>query len=183
MRTLNGDDQHHPASGWLALVVIVAVTAGLGGCTFGKDNTGMQPTVTSREAADRVERLVKAAASQLPPEVRLEDPYRTESLPCDAPDDGGPEGRVIVESDYAVEGLAVSENRPAYFSTVQRFWEDQGYRILRFDKRGQMWEMVYEDQDGYVLNLATSANGAHMHIGAQSPCIWPNGTPEPEAAP
>ena len=139
----------------------------------------MQPTMNRTQAAERIENHIESTLRQLPDGATLRPMGKTDNLPCDAPDDGGPPGRVIVEHQYAVEGLS-PETYPQQFDTVQRYWESQGYEQLAYQKRGKRWVMIYQDAEGFRLRIATSVDGSQITIRSQSPCIWPDGTPAPE---
>ncbi len=139
----------------------------------------MQPTETRKEAAEHVERLLKDAIAQLPGRVQTEVGLRVDTLPCDDPTDGGPLGRVIVEHDYDIHGLA-DKDYPEQFEILKRYWEDRGYRRLLFEKDGKSLLMKYTDSAEYRIVLGTSFDGSSLWVRASSPCIWPNGTPEPE---
>lgn len=136
----------------------------------------MPPIMTAEEAAQRVEALVRDAAVRLPSGARLEAAHRTDSLPCDAPTDGGPQGRVMIEHRYWIRGLS-SEDHPCCFDLLQRYWGGLGYRQLRDDRHDPYREMVYTDPEEFRLRLATSADGTHLSIRAQSPCVWPQSGP------
>lgn len=141
----------------------------------------MQPTMTAEEAVKRVEDHIREAVARLPSYARLEIAHQTDTLPCGAPSDGDePEGRIIVEHRYWIRGLP-SGGYPRYFDTVQRYWEDRGYRQVRYEKQDPYREMVYTDAEEFRLRLATSGDGTRLTIRSQSPCIWPHGTPEPAA--
>jgi hypothetical protein len=139
----------------------------------------MQPTMTRQQAIDRVEALIDQAVAQLPDKARSEVSDKTDSLPCDAPDDGGPEGRVIIEYDYWIRELPTPYE--PYFDMLERYWLDRDYRQVRFDKRDGWWTMVHEDREGFFVYLSTTGDGKQLYLGSQSPCVWPDGTPEPEA--
>ncbi|MGH3716052.1 MAG: hypothetical protein ACRDT4_21705 [Micromonosporaceae bacterium] len=161
---------------WRVVAVLVVPMVMLVGCT-GR-GAGMQPTETVAEASERVEALLKEAIAQLPAAAMIEDPQQADGLPCDDPTDGGPRGRVIVEYDYAIAGLA-SEDYPRHFDTLQTYWEDRGYRKIEFYKDGPHWWLKYTDSDGYRIILGTGFDGSNLWIRSSSPCVWPNGTPEP----
>lgn len=162
----------------LAAMAACAVAGGaITGCGNGRD-VGMQPTITGREAIARVETLIEQAVAQLPADARLEASRREDDFGCSDPDDGGPLGRIFVERDYWIRDLPTPYD--PYFETLEEYWIDRGYRKARFNKRDKWWTMVYEDDDGFYIALRTTGSGEQLYIRSQSPCVWPNGTPEPE---
>lgn len=160
--------------------VLFAVVAWLC-CTWGKGLFGMQPTMTGEQAIDRVEELIKDAAAQLPPASRLEYKSATDSFPCDDPTDLGPKGRIFVERDYWVRGLP-PDHLDEHFHTLQRYWTDRGYEQTRFTTFPNLvgWKMVHTTPDGFRISLSTTGGGKSLYLRSQSPCVWPDGTPEPE---
>ncbi|MGH3729810.1 MAG: hypothetical protein ACRDTU_13840 [Micromonosporaceae bacterium] len=156
------------------LLTAVAVT----GCGQEKDPR-MQPTITKQEAIDRVETLIEQAVAQLPDAARLESSRKEDAFPCDDHADGVPEGRAFVERDYWIRNLP--KPYEPYFDTLEEYWTDRGYPQIRFDKRGLWWTMVHDPKDGFLISLKTTGDGEQLYIRSQSPCVWPNGTPEPEA--
>lgn len=157
----------------IALLVGMTLTA-----CGDEEEPWMQPTMTRQEAIDRVETRIQQAVAQLPGEAKLELSDKTDSLPCDDPDDGGPAGRIIIEHDYWIRGLPKPYEQ--YFETLEQYWSERGYRKGRFTKRGEWWTMVYEDPDGFYVSLKTTGDGKELFIRSQSPCVWPNGTLAPE---
>ncbi|MGH3738078.1 MAG: hypothetical protein ACRDT6_21075 [Micromonosporaceae bacterium] len=157
----------------------VLLLATLAGCVGGKDADYMQPTVSVREAKVMIDRHIKDIIAQLPDNAEPKSRGGVDGLPCtwsDAPD---ADKRVIVESWYRVENLPVAEY-PSYFESIGRHWRELGYRKVRFDKQDAMWTMAYADPEGFVLSFGTTGSGEVLTIKAASPCIWQNGTPEPD---
>jgi hypothetical protein len=135
--------------------------------------------MTAEDAARRVETRLREATARLPPGARLEVAHQADDLPCDSPTDGGPAGRVMIEHRYWIRGLHSADHQWC-FDLLQLHWGALGYRRLREDRRDPYREMVYTDPEGFRLRLATSADGTHLSIRAQSPCVWRHGTPEKE---
>lgn len=141
----------------------------------------MRPTITAEDATRRVGARLGEAAARLPPGARLEVAHRADDLPCDAPTDDGPGNRVMVEHRYWIRGLP-SDDHHRCFDLLRRHWDALGYRRLREHRRDRCRELVYTDPEGFRLRLATSADGTHLSIRAQSPCVWRHGTPGSDEA-
>jgi hypothetical protein len=137
----------------------------------------MKNTITEEEATQRAEDYVRQAMEALPPEARLEVLSGTSSGPCDDPTDNGPRGRVTVGNIYWVRGLP-AESNPQYFDSMVRWWTDHDFAILT-DKRPQSnYVWVENKRDGFRMAFRDNPKG-ELALGADSPCVWPNGTPEP----
>lgn len=166
------------------LVTITAVVVLTGGClwfTWGKGYyDAMQPTITRQQAVDHIHGLINQVVAQLPSGARLESAGHSSGSPCDDPTDGGPKGRVFVEYDYWIKDLH-HEDYPRYFDSVESNWKDRDYRLLRDTQTPPSRDLVYSDPKGFRIALKTSGDGRHLYIRSQSPCIWPNGTPEPNS--
>lgn len=137
----------------------------------------MQPTITLDEANRTVDSYIERVVAQLPAAAKLKERLRFDGSPCDDPDDHGPLGRKTASRNYQVLGLD-SGKIPQYFDTLRAWWERNGFRILDNNPRYEfLW--VENNADGFRMTLKANENGAIFLI-ASSPCVWPNGTPEPE---
>ncbi|MPZ64238.1 MAG: hypothetical protein GEU83_01480 [Pseudonocardiaceae bacterium] len=66
------------------------------------------------------------------------------------------------------------------FAAVERYWVDNGWGILTDDTDSEAAFLSVENrEDSFRMSLSSSVDG-QLNIGAVSPCIWPNGTPEPQ---
>ncbi|KWW98884.1 hypothetical protein LI90_514 [Carbonactinospora thermoautotrophica] len=164
----------------LACVAVLALCGLLTACGFAElDRRFMKPTMTEEQAAQRAEEHIRRAVSVLPPTARLENPFFN-TMPCADATVPGPEGRVSVARTYWLRGLPKENNR-AYFDTLYEFWTRNGYRVLSDDRanRESMYLWVEHTGDSFRLSIQSNDYG-DLSIGADSPCIWPKGTPEPE---
>jgi hypothetical protein len=140
---------------------------------------GAEPhnTITVEQAEQRVEDYFRQTLAVLPeqarPEVGLIDTYG-----CDDPADNGPKGRKIASVDYQIHDLPPAEY-PDYVARLERWWRDHNFRILDDErpKRESIW--VENNDDGFRMRIKSNKLGELFMI-ATSPCVWPNGTPEPE---
>ncbi|KWW98203.1 hypothetical protein TH66_18335 [Carbonactinospora thermoautotrophica] len=164
----------------MACVAVLALCGLLTACGFAElDRRFMKPTMTEEQAAQRAEEHIRRAVSVLPPTARLENPFFN-TMPCADATVPGPEGRVSVARTYWLRGLPKENNR-AYFDTLYEFWTRNGYRVLSDDRanRESMYLWVEHTGDSFRLSIQSNDYG-DLSIGADSPCIWPKGTPEPE---
>lgn len=156
-------------SGLLSLAVLLVAGCGT--------EPGMHNTITVQQAEQRVEEYFREALAVLPPQARPE-PGLIDTYDCDDPTDNGPTGRKIASVDYQIHDLPPEEN-PKYVADLERWWRDHNFRILDDErpKRESIW--VENNSDGFRMRVTSSAKGRLVLI-ATSPCVWPDGTPEPE---
>lgn len=160
-----------------AITTMLAVAA----CT-GEDKS-LQPTATKEQAAQRTEELVQEAFAQLPSGATLKLHNSSDESPCDDPTDGGPAGRVFAERRYLVVPPA-GGSWPAdqAIPALVTFWQQKGYRVHDDRRTGSYPRYVVETADGYSANISTFDRGDHVDVtlSSSSPCVWPNGTPDPQ---
>lgn len=140
----------------------------------------MKPTITEQQATQRVDDYVRQAMTALPPEARLEVLSATSSSSCDDPTDNGPRGRVSVGNIYWVRDLPKESNHQ-YFDAVTKWWTDHNFGILdniRDPDSNYVW--AENKTDGFRMSFSDNPKG-ELTLSANSPCVWPNGTPEPKA--
>ncbi|MDV6013736.1 hypothetical protein [Haloechinothrix sp. LS1_15] len=137
----------------------------------------MQPTITLDEANDRLDDYIDRALAQLPDAAELTNPHHYHDRDCTDPDDHGPEGRKFASRDYEVVGLDPDEI-PTYFDTLKTWWQNNNFRVLDNEPEYEfLW--VENNDDSFRMTLKANQQGA-MRIGASSPCVWPEGTPDPQ---
>lgn len=163
------------------LVAAVVIMLAVAGC-LGKDKA-LQPTETSAQAAERLEELLREAIDQLPSDVTVDRRLRVNAVPCDAPSDGGPEGRVFAERNTEIipptSGTwSVTEVLPI----LSEFWEQKGYKVITDDRSRNRHRYTVQLDNGYRLFIRTYDRGGHydVYLGASSPCVWEFGTPDPQ---
>jgi hypothetical protein len=66
-----------------------------------------------------------------------------------------------------------------YVDQLERWWRDHNFRILDDErpKRESIW--VEHAEDRFRMRVKTNDAG-ELYLISTSPCVWPNGTPEPE---
>jgi hypothetical protein len=147
------------------------------------EEPGMQPTETKAQAAQRVEELVQESFAALPGGATLKNNVNVDGMACDDPTDGGPAGRIFAERRYFIVPPAgdtwpVTEVLPM----LVKFWEEKGYTV-RTDGRAEADPRYsVNTPDGYIVIVNSWDRGDHadMSIGSTSPCVWENGTPDPQ---
>ncbi|MFD8494222.1 hypothetical protein [Amycolatopsis sp. NPDC059657] len=138
----------------------------------------MHPTITIAEANQRVDEYIARAVKVLPPEAKLELNYQERAGSCSDPTDHGPKNRVTANRDYKVLGLQQAAI-PSYFDSLRAWWLANNFRVLDEKPRNEfLW--VENNADAFQMTL-TAHPGAGIFLIAGSPCVWPNGTPEPQA--
>ncbi|WP_250214682.1 hypothetical protein [Acrocarpospora catenulata] len=134
-------------------------------------------TMTKAQALARVEQLVKEAAVVVTPNPKLEiyEPSLVDDL-CLDPIDGGSQERIVINRSYYIRGIPKDQIKQIA-SRVKAYWEQQGHFIEAVSPDGAN---VYgrSRPDDFYITLSWTDGDVPM-LGSTSPCIWPNGTPEP----
>ncbi|NIL43234.1 hypothetical protein HCB17_20400 [Salinispora arenicola] len=165
----------------VVLVAAVVVMLAMAGC-LGKDKA-LQPTETSAQAAERLEELLREAFAQLPSDVTVDRRLRVNAVPCDAPSDGGPEGRVFAERNAEIIPPASGAwSVTVVLPILSEFWEQKGYKVITDERFGNQHRYTVQLADGYRLFIRTyDRDGSYdVAVGASSPCVWEFGTPDPQ---
>ncbi|WP_018790778.1 hypothetical protein [Salinispora arenicola] len=163
------------------LVTAVAILVTTAGC-FGKDKA-LQPTETIAQATQRLDVLLQEALAQLPADVTTERAYKLDAIPCDAPTDGGPDGRIFAEHDFEIVPPASGAwSVTEVFPTLSAFWQQKGYKATTEDRIANEHRYFVQTDDGYQIFVLTYDRGDHydVSVGASSPCVWEFGTPDPQ---
>jgi hypothetical protein len=151
------------------LLLVVPLIASCGA------DAGMQRTITVEQAEQRVEDYFRQALAVLPERARPEVGL-IHTVECDDPTDNGPEGRKIASVDYEILDLPPSEY-PNYVDDLERWWRDNGFRVLDDERPTYESIWVENNNDGFRMRIQGNHVG-ELYLGATSPCVWPNGTPE-----
>ena len=153
-----------------ALIAVLLI----GGCGIRNGERAMQTTLTTQQAAQRVDEHITTAIGQVLPQPTLRAGLKS-TMSCDDPSDRGPAGRVTVEHRYTLPDLPRTANKAA-FDTLAGYWTRLGYRILRDERDQRLPELAAETDDGFAVILTTNVVGELAIVGS-SPCIWPTGKP------
>ncbi|WP_275290725.1 hypothetical protein [Amycolatopsis sp. La24] len=153
--------------------VLIAMTA-CGGAP-------MQPTLTSEQAKQAAADAVHAAASiSFPAGYKLTEIVFPAESCTDSSDKET--GQVRVGVTYWVDGPDRAQNS-SYYEKLKKWWTDNGWTIETDTWQGDQFANAHNG-DGYVMSLTGTVTGTvlgRLSIGASSPCVWPNGTPEPKS--
>jgi len=160
----------------VAALLVGALTVTACGADSG---AGMQPTITIAEANTRVDDYIARAIKALPSQATLKLTLQELHGDCSDPTDNGPKNRVVANRSYQVLGLDPQEI-PSYFGMLRAWWQANGFRVLD-DKPANEFLWVENNADSFQMTLKANAKGG-IFLLAGSPCVWPNGTPEPSAA-
>ncbi|WP_433239303.1 hypothetical protein ACQPYK_32415 [Streptosporangium sp. CA-135522] len=136
--------------------------------------------MTQAQALERVEQLIGETADVITPKPHL-DLYRP-SLnvnSCLDPTDGGSEDRVVINRSYYLRGIP-KEKLGEAARQIRRYWEQKGYHIEGISKDG-LGVAGRSRPDDFLLSLSAIDDGDFLGLGATSPCVWPNGVPEPSS--
>ncbi|APU12879.1 hypothetical protein UA75_04100 [Actinoalloteichus sp. GBA129-24] len=101
------------------------------------------------------------------------------SVECQDPTDRGPLGRSQFTTRYFLDELPREDN-DSNVEAVYQHWIENGYQVLVDDRPDRIFISVQHEDDAFRMSIRASVQG-DLSLGASSPCIWPNGTPEPAA--
>ncbi|WP_017570679.1 hypothetical protein [Nocardiopsis halotolerans] len=136
----------------------------------------MEPTITEAEAADKVREHIDNAMTALPESAELEERRGTIVAACDDPTDGGSGDRVTVGERFWIRGLPMEDNEQNV-EALHGYWTTSGYRVLHDQRPDKLFLAVEHEEDAFGMSIRTAGDGG-LTIGASSPCVWPEGTPE-----
>lgn len=142
----------------------IAIALAVSGC-----DTAMDETITQDEAATKVQEHIDGTLTALPEEAELEARQGTIFAACD--------DRVTVSETFWIRGLPVDENE-ANIELMYEYLTSNGYQLLRDERPDSMSVTVEHEDDAFRVGLRVSNKGS-LSISASSPCVWPEGTPEP----
>ncbi|MGQ0839283.1 alpha/beta hydrolase [Actinokineospora sp.] len=154
---------------WMAAMTLFATS-----CT----GSAMDNTITRKQAEDRVEEYIKQAVSVLDVPFRLE-PLGLDMSDCDDPTDNGPKGRVFADHVYWIRDVPTTENG-RQVAALRKWFRDNGFTIGEDTWDKTKFVSLDKGEDGFRMSLKENFKG-ELSIGASSPCVWPNGTPEPKS--
>jgi hypothetical protein len=136
----------------------------------------MHNTITINQAEERAEEYFRKALSVLPEQAGFE-PRLIDTYDCDDPTDNGAKGRQIASVDYEITGLPPAEY-PNYVADLERWWRDHDFRVLDDERPTYQSIWVENNEDGFRMRIEANDVGG-LYLVATSPCVWPDGTPEP----
>jgi hypothetical protein len=138
----------------------------------------MQPTITIEQANQQVEDYSMKAREALPSVARYTLFSSEQRGDCSDPSDNGPKNRMLASRTYKVEGLA-RDKIPTYFDALRTWWQNHNFRVLDNNPPNEyLW--VENNADSFRMALEANPQG-DLFLTSTSPCVWPNGTPIPEA--
>ncbi|WP_215547222.1 hypothetical protein [Amycolatopsis sp. CA-230715] len=134
------------------------------------------PTITVRQAEDRARNYAAELRSALPAEAMLED-RGVQQNACPDPSGVGFEKRKHVNADYWVRGLDPADH-DKYFDAMKSWLTKNGWNIDKDSRPADMFMNAVRSDDGFSMSFQANKKGG-LALGTSSPCVWPNGTPEP----
>ncbi|MFL6140673.1 MAG: hypothetical protein ACJ72N_02235 [Labedaea sp.] len=141
----------------------------------------MKNTITQQQASERAERYIREAVAGLIPPARLEVLSSFDDSPCDDPTDNGPKGRVIASRGYWLNDISPDQHS-AYVDDLVRWWSEHNFTVLTDNRPGNVYVWAENRNDGFRMAIQQTEIGPkRLSLGATSPCVWPNGTPEPQS--
>jgi hypothetical protein len=139
----------------------------------------MEPMLNEQQAFDRVQLHIEDTVAVIEHPPRLERQSFNDVSQCDPPSDNGPLGRIEVSRGYWLRDIPVERNAEV-FASLKRHWSGPKWRVLddltSREEAPAYW--VENTDDSFRMRLSSSIDG-QLSLSAVSPCIWPNGTPEP----
>ena len=147
-------------------------------CSTGCDQkAGTEETITQDEATEKVQEHIGRAMTDLPASAELEKRGGSYIASCDDPTDGGPKDRVTVSVSYWIRGLETEEN-DINVNLLHEYWTKNGYHVITDSRPDDAFISVRHEQDSFTMSVQESIQGS-LSISASSPCVWPEGTPNP----
>jgi hypothetical protein len=136
--------------------------------------------MTQSAALIRVEQLIKTTAAGLTPRPNLElVPYSVAPHPCIDHEAEVPGRQISINRQYWLRDVPATANM-AIARQVMDHWKQEGHAVTStggFDV-GHPSVGGMSRPDGFILALVW-AEGDHLYLAATSPCVWPDGTPQP----
>lgn len=158
-------------------VVTVLVTLAVSGCSGG--DPVFQPTITQQHASARIEQLLRDTAAAITPRPTLKI-YKPGSYTggCLINPEDLADKRVQVTRTYFLADIPHSDNA-SVGEQVLRLWKKAGYDIMDTPGMGTSTPNIHAvTKDNFLIALEWTGSGL-LSIGADSPCLWPDGTPPP----
>jgi hypothetical protein len=140
-------------------------------------------TMTQQQATNRVEQIIRDTIAALNPKPELsKQEAMSQPTSCVDPTDGGSPDRTVISHTYLLNGLPGSHNG-AIASRIKAYWDSQDVRYNNSDGLTSDHPDItgYTRPDEFLVSLSTNAQKVLM-LTVTSPCIWPNGTPEPSSS-
>ncbi|SDZ45491.1 hypothetical protein SAMN05421504_11814 [Amycolatopsis xylanica] len=159
----------------IALAVALVVT----GCDSGGNSPGgdMQPTITLVEAGRKVDEYAELARQAIGPDTKLGNPDKNYDFPCSNADGSPAKNRRDARVSYQIEGTSV-EKIPVYFDAIRAFWARSGFEVNDEEAPNRYLGGVNK-ANGFTMALKSNDLG-EVYLKVSSPCVWRNGTPEPD---
>ena len=158
-------------------IITAAITVALSSCTS-NPKAAMKNTITQQQAIERAEEYVRQVVSAVSPAAQPELSGQFDDSPCDDPTDNGPTGRVIASRDYWLNDIS-ADRQADYVNTLVQWWSEHDFAILTDKRPNDTYVWVENRRDGFRMAVQQTAVGPkRLSLGATSPCVWPNGTPE-----
>jgi hypothetical protein len=165
----------HPLIPRLSVAVLV-LTLSMA-CSPG-GGADVKPTITEQQAHDKVAQYIDGAFAALPKGAgrTLFSQNRSE---CTDPTDKGPRGRYEISETYEITGLDAAQHAE-HFTAVVQWWTTHDFAVLTDKRPADQYVFARNKTDSFDMSVQGNDLGK-LYLGATSPCVWPNGTPEPEA--
>ncbi|OZM73192.1 hypothetical protein CFN78_09960 [Amycolatopsis antarctica] len=136
-----------------------------------------QPTITAQQAKEQTERDVRELVTALPAGARLEKLHYDQG-PCTDESGAGFGKRVQPNVSYWVRDLDPAQYN-IHFDAMKAWLQGHGWIVRNDDRPSDMFLNAFRERDQFTMSLQANKKGG-LTLGASSPCVWPEGTPEPE---
>lgn len=155
-----------------ALITAALTTTACNVVTIGGPD--MRPSITRDQATERADAYIAEVVAALTPTPTLTLVGR-DKITCGQ---NPATDRISIGHRYFLDGLSTDRaqvNR--YIDVLLDFWTSRGYRVHRDERPVALALVVKNPQDEFLIGVQTSQEG-YLSIAVDSPCIWPNGTPD-----
>lgn len=157
----------------------LTIDALLASCSQGSEgqDSEVTTTITVQAAISKTDQYAEMARQALSPEARLISPFKQDGITCTNPANSEGKGRVMVSHNYEVAGLPPGD--PAqHYAKIRDWWAKNSFRVTQ-DSQSTGYVLAENSSDGFTMMLRVN-QGGQAYLGVSSPCVWPNGTPEPK---
>ncbi|MFC9328742.1 hypothetical protein [Kitasatospora sp. NPDC057015] len=168
----------HTPTRYRTAATAAVVMLALASCASGGKTDASKPTITEVQAKQQVMAYDLDILSTLLGEQQamVSEPFSSE---CETSSQPGPKGRVRLHSSDHGLGVVAVERNPGMFETFRKHLAEKGFEPVNKDAG---WEYYKNKANGFTAELQESSDASKkLTLTVSSPCVWPNGTPGPDA--
>lgn len=150
----------------------------------------MKDTITRNQAEHNTEQLISSISTVLPHGTKVikdkdEPGVSVQDMQCEDKDPaaGRPTGMVQVQRVYKLSEVK-SSDVDEIFRSLREWWGQHSFKVTSDNQHPSAdpkdKSVLVRNHHGYTMSGQSNDQG-QFYFGASSPCVWPNGTPEPKS--